>query len=233
MRKWSSIITAAVLVGGCVWSREPAGPIQHEHQVVELDKSELTRVHLTMGAGQLDVRGGATKLLEADFDYNVPAWKPSVAHHATGTQADLEISQTGQGTTLGKTENRWQLAFNDAMPMDLIARFGAGEAHLKLGSLALRNVELHMGAGEMEMDLRGNPTKSYRVEVHGGVGSATIYLPANVAVSATATGGIGDVSVRGLEKRDGRWINPRAASTGVTIELQVQGGVGEIRIIAE
>jgi len=233
MLKPGVVITAAVLVAGCVWNREPAGPIEHEHKVVELDKSELTRVHLTMGAGDLEVKGGATKLLEADFHYNVPAWKPSVTHRSTGTQSDLEISQASQTGVFGKAENRWQLTLNDAVPMDVIARFGAGEARLKLGSLNLRNVELHMGAGEMEMDLRGNPTKSYRVDIQGGVGSATVYLPAHVAISATASGGIGDITVRGLEKRDNRWINARATSTAVTIELQVQGGVGEIRIIAE
>jgi hypothetical protein len=90
-----------------------------------------------------------------------------------------------------------------------------------------------MGAGEVEMDLRGNPVKSYRAEIHGGVGSATVYLPASVGISATASGGIGDINVRGLEKRNGRWINPRAGSALVTIELDVRGGVGEIRIVAE
>ncbi len=233
MLKPGVVVAAAVVLAGCVSGCEPSRPIEHEHRVVELDKSELTRVHLAMGSGELEVKGGATELLEADFDYNVPAWKPSIAHHANATQSDLEISQ-GTGTTLfGKTENRWQLVLNDAMPMGVTAHFGAGRARMKLGSLNLRNVELHMGAGEVEMDLRGNPVKSYRAEIHGGVGSATVYLPASVGISATASGGIGDINVRGLEKRNGRWINPRAGSALVTIELDVRGGVGEIRIVAE
>jgi hypothetical protein len=190
------------------------------------------RVHLMMGAGELAVKGGATGLLEADFNYNVPAWKPSVVHHSTGTQSALEISQGSEATVFGKTENRWQLALNDTMPLEVTVHFGAGEARMKLGSLNLRNVELHMGAGEMEMDLRGNPVKSYRVEIHGGVGSATVYVPTSVAISASASGGIGDISVSGLEKRNGRWINPRAESAPVMIELDVRGGVGAIRIVA-
>jgi hypothetical protein len=233
MLKSGGVVAVAVLFAGCVSGCEPTRPIQHEHKVVELDTSELTRVHLTMGAGELAVKGGATSLLEADFNYNVPAWKPSVAHHSTGTQSDLEISQGSEATVLGKTVNRWQLALNDSMPLEVMVHFDAGEARMRLGSLNLRNVELHMGAGEMEMDLRGKPVKSYRVEIHGGVGSATVYLPASVAISATASGGIGDINVSGLEKRNGRWINPRAESAAVTIELDVKGGVGEIRIVAE
>ena len=232
MLKPDIVAAAAVVLAGCVWGCAPAGPMEHEHKVVELDKSELTRVHLKMGAGQLEIKGGAAKLLEADFDYNVPAWKPSVVQHSTGTQGDVEISQGSETTVLGKSENHWQLALNDAMPMEVIAHFGAGEAHMKLGSLNLRNVELHMGAGEMEVDLRGNPGKSYRVEIHGGVGSATVYVPTTVAISAAASGGLGSINVTGLEKRNGRWINPRAESAPVTIELEVHGGVGEIRIVA-
>jgi hypothetical protein len=229
-------IAAMVFLAGCVSGCEPPGPTTHDHQVVELDASEQTHVHLTMGGGELEVKGGAAKLLDADFSYNVPEWKPTVSHHSIGSagkESDLEIEQASGNSHFSNTVNRWELTLNDAMPMDVVAHIGAGEAHMNLGSLNLRGVELHVGAGEVDMDLRGNPTKSYRVEVQGGVGSLQVHVPSSVAISATATGGIGDISVSGLEKRDGRWINPRAESSPVTIELDVKGGVGEIRILAD
>ena len=67
-----------------------------------------------------------------------------------------------------------------------MAKLGAGEVQMNLGGLPLRNVEVNMGAGELKLDLRGNPKQSYDVRVNGGVGSATIYLPKNVGISATA-----------------------------------------------
>jgi hypothetical protein len=229
-------IAAAVLLAGCLSGCEPAGPTEHEHQAVELDTSELTHVHLTMGGGELEVKGGSARLLDADFSYNVPEWKPTVSHHATGStgkESDLEITQSSSSSRFSNTVNRWELGLNDAMPMEVVANVGAGQAHMSLGSLNLRGVELHVGAGEVDLDLRGHPARSYKVQVQGGVGSLTVHLPASVGISATATGGIGEVSVSGLEKRDGRWINPRAESSPVTIELEAQGGVGEIRIVAD
>ena len=71
------------------------------------------------------------------------------------------------------------------------------------------------------------------MQIHGGVGSATVRLPASVAISATASGGLGSIDVSGLEQRDGRWVNPRAGSSPVTIDLDVRGGIGEIKIVAE
>jgi len=233
MLKRSLVAAAAILLSGCTLGREPAGPLEHESEVIELDKSEMTRVELRMETGELQVEGGSPKLLEADFSYNVRAWKPLVDYQSTGARSDLKISQPSGTRATGETENRWNLKLSDAVPIDVIARLGVGEAHMKLGSLNLRNVELHVGVGEVEMDLRGDPKRSYDVQIRGGVGEATVYLPASVGISATATGGIGDINVRGLEKRDGRWINPRLAEAAVTIRLDVKGGVGEIHLVAE
>jgi N-terminal domain of toast_rack, DUF2154 len=233
MMKSIIIIAAVVLIAGCGWTSGPAGLTQHEHKVVELDKADLTHVNVTMGAGQLEMTGGATTLLQADFTYNVVAWKPTVTHTSSGSEGEVEIAQSSQSTVSGRTENHWQLALNDGVPLDVVAHVGAGEAHLALGDLNLRSLDVRMGAGELDLDLDGKPAKSYRVAIHGGVGKATVHLPSSVAISATASGALGDINVSGLEKRNGRWINPRVESGPVTIELDVQGAVGEIAIVAD
>ena len=226
------LVAATVLLSGCIGLGSP-GPTTHERRLVQLDAAEVTRVRLRMGAGELDVRGGAATLLEADFAYNVPEWKPSVNHSMKGSSSDLEVSQGDGPTMFGDTENRWRLALNDARPIELNARLGAGEARMTLGSLHLKRVELHVGAGEANVDLRGHPSESYRVEIHGGVGSATVRVPTTVGISATASGGLGSISVSGLQERGGRWMNAHAEGSPVTIELDVRGGIGEIKIVAD
>jgi hypothetical protein len=231
MRK-HGLVAATVLLSGCIGHVSP-GPTTHERKLIQLDAAEMTRVQLRMSAGELEVRGGAATLLEADFAYNVPEWKPSVTHSMRGTSSDVEVSQGDGATAFGDTENRWRLALHDARPVELSARLGAGEARMTLGSLHLKRVELHMGAGEADVDLRGHPSESYRVEIHGGVGSATVRVPNTVGISATASGGLGSISVTGLQQRGNRWVNLHAEGSPVTIELDVRGGIGEIKIVAD
>ena len=103
------------------------GPMEHETKVLDLDRSELTRVELKMGAGELRVSGGATKLMEADFDYNDPGSKPQVEYHSTGVRSDIDIHASG---TVQQGESKWDMRFNDSVGMDLVVKMGAGEAHL-------------------------------------------------------------------------------------------------------
>ncbi len=226
------VAAAALLLNGCGLGCVVAGETRHETRAIDLDKAEKARVVIRMGAGELRVKSGTPKLLEADFAYNVPDWKPSVEYHAGPAGGDLTISQPkDSGGGWGDTVYTWDVNLNRQLPLDVTASLGAGEANFELGEMNLRSVTVNIGAGEMTMDLRGAPKRDYNVSIQGGVGEATVYLPKDVAIAATAIGGLGDVSVTGLEKRNGVWMNPERASAPVTVYLDVKGGVGEIRLI--
>ena len=119
------IVAATLVLSGCI-GHGATGPIAHERRLIELDKADRTLVRLKMSAGELEVRGGAATLAEADFAYNVPEWKPVVTHSVNGAESDLEIAQGDGPTVFGDTENRWRLALNDGRPIDLNAHLGAG-----------------------------------------------------------------------------------------------------------
>jgi hypothetical protein len=208
----------------------PAGPVEHEHHVVERGAATSTRVDIAMSAGELELRSGAKTLFEGDFDFNVPALKPTIAYAVSGSTGDLKVSQ---GSTSGNYENSWRLNVDETTPIDLHVNLRAGDAELVLGRVNLSGLEVDLGAGDLVLDLRGTPAKSYSVSVQAGAGDTTIRLPASVAVSARTAGLLGDVNVSGLEERGGRWINPRAEGSGVTVHLQVQHAIGDLRIVAE
>jgi hypothetical protein len=226
-------VALAFALTGCVDLTQGTGPEQHETQSIDLDKAEMVRVEIKLGAGELEVEGGASKLLDADFTYNIPSWKPVVKYTSSGFRGTLRIEQPSHSHGGSHVNYKWNLRLNDKVPLDISAEFGAGQARMNLGSLDLRSVRVEMGVGEARLDLRGKPTRDYSVDVQGGVGQATIYLPHDVGVIAKAAGGIGNISVRGLEKRAGVYINPAHENAPVTIHLNVQGGVGEINIVAE
>ncbi len=229
----TTIATAAasLLLGGCEAGSLATSETRHETSAIELDKTEMARVAVRMGAGELRVTSGTPKLLEAEFTYNVPDWKPVVDYRAGASGGDLTISQPNTLGGFGHTVNNWELKLNDQLPLDVTASLGAGEANLDLGRMNLRSVTVNVGAGKMKMDLRGEPGRDYTVQIRGGVGEATVYLPRDVGISASAAGGIGDIDAKGLEKRDGVWINPERVNAPVTIRLDVKGGIGQINLI--
>jgi predicted membrane protein len=103
---------------------------------------------------------------------------------------------------------------------------------LNLGDLTLRRANVEMGVGELKMDLRGAPKSDYEVNVRGGVGEATIYLPENVGIDAHVEGGIGDIRAPGLSKRDGRYVNDSYGRAKTTVRLDIRGGIGSINLIS-
>ena len=183
-----------------------------------------------MSAGELEMRSGATALFEGDFDFNVPDLKPSVAYAVDGATGTVKVSQ---GSVSGNYENAWRLSLNDMTPVELDINLGAGDADLALGRLNLDALDIRLGAGDVVIDLRGMPTRSYRAKVQTGAGDTTIHLPSGVGISARTSGFIGDTNVSGLEKRDGRWVNARADGSPVTVDLDVQHAIGDLRILAE
>ena len=217
-----------LVLAGC--SMEMAGETRTEQQEIDLETgSTSTRVSLEMSAGELKVASGAAKLMEGQFTYNVDRFKPVIERKP----GELRISQgEAQGFGVG-VESRWDLRFNEGVPLDVTAKLGAGEAELDLGELNLRNLQVGIGAGQVHVDLRGTPKQSFDVRIEGCVGETVVYLPRSVGISATAAGGLGSISVNGLEKRGERWINAGHESDAVQITVDVKGGIGEIRLTAE
>ena len=210
-----------------------AGPTRTVTRSIELDNAESLAVTLNMGAGELHVSGGTPKLLDGNFRFNVPEWEPVVDYRNDGGRASLSIRQPSSRTSFRNTSNTWDLRLNDRVPTTIAVNVGAGQATFTLGSMDLAGVTLHEGAGEVTLDLRGTPKRSYNVSVDGGVGTARVRVPHSVGIIATAGGGIGGVNVSGLQKQGDAWVNPGHEHDAISIHLDVHGGVGEINISAD
>jgi hypothetical protein len=184
-----------------------------------------------MGAGEMRLRGGASKLLDGRFEYNVADWKPQVTTSDTNQVAAVTIKQSGNHRMGGNGKNLWNLALNNKVPLDLKIELGAGEALLYLGSLNLRTLDVSMGAGKVDADLRGTPAQSYDVHIKGGVGQAKVQLPTGVGIRAEAHGGFGSIDVSGLEKKGDYYENALYNTAKVNVRVTVEGGIGEIQLI--
>jgi predicted membrane protein len=90
-----------------------------------------------------------------------------------------------------------------------------------------------MGAGEVNLDLTGPRKQDLSADIQGGVGKAQIRLPKDIGVRAHAKGGIGSINVHGLTKDGDEYVNAAYGKSSTTIDLNVQGGIGEIDLNQE
>jgi predicted membrane protein len=112
--------------------------------------------------------------------------------------------------------------------MEMTVNMGAGRATLTLTGLALSRLELNMGAGETTIDLTGDWKKDLSAQIHGGVGKATIRLPRDVGVHVVARGGLGSINASDFQKQGDAYVNDVYGKSPVTLQIEVEGGVGEI-----
>jgi hypothetical protein len=117
--------------------------MKRESQTVDRDDSELVQVKFDMGAGNLKIPGGTDKLAAADFRYGAAAPKPEVHYSSAAGRGDLSITQSGSSSSLSHTSKDWDLRFNQDVPLKIEIHMGG--AHLDLGRLTLRNLDVDMG----------------------------------------------------------------------------------------
>jgi hypothetical protein len=234
---FASLVTAAILAGACGTqgggTQQEVGKMQHESKSVDPKDARSVRAQLKMGAGELNLTGGADQLMEGDFSYNVADWKPGVSYDVSGDEGELLVKQGGsEGSNLtGEARNEWDIRMNDELPTDLVVRLGAGESDLDLDSLKLEGLKLQMGAGKTTVDLTGDYAQSFDATIQGGVGEATVELPSEVGVKAKAQGGLGKIDAgEGLKRVGDSYVNGAYGESDVTLNVKVQGGVGEINL---
>ncbi len=221
----------AVAMAGCRVEMD-AGPVRSHTVSLDGGNAEMVRAEINMSAGELEVDGGAPKLMEGDFSYSEILGKPIVDYDATGFRGRLKIESPHKFAG-GEITNRWRLRFGGKYPLELHAQMGAGEGKLNLATLPLRRVEMNIGAGELRMDLRGNYSKDVEVEIKGGVGSARIRLPKGMGVVADVKGGLGSIDTGGMTRRGDRYYNEAFSESKPAIRLTIRGGIGEIKLMVE
>jgi hypothetical protein len=220
---------------GRAFSRERHGDRSMHHEVRSIERQDAKSAHITVesGAGQVTVSGGSSRLLDANFSYGYSFSSPQVDYKVQSGVGELTITQDGERTHFGTTHNDWDLRLSNDVPLTLKVNMGAGEGRFRLRDMQLTDLDLQMGAGHVDVDLTGARKQDLKADIQGGVGQATIRLPRNVGVIASASGGIGAVANHGLKRDGDDYVNDAYGKTPATIHLTVQGGVGEISLIQE
>lgn len=201
--------------------------------------AETAKIHLEMGAGELEVSGGATRLIEGTVRYNVAEWEPSVARD--GNQIDITQGSIDSIKLPGKDViNQWSLALGN-FPIDLDVQAGAYKGTLDLSGVPIVNLSISDGAskgtvkfdtlnpvsmerltyktGASQVDLEGLGNANVNeIVFEGGAGSYTLDFSGDLQQDLTVKLSAGMSNVR---------INvPEDAN----IEVIVDGGLSNVSV---
>ena len=225
--QWSFLALAVAGMAGCERATEP----ESKRQTVGLEGADFVEVDIGMGAGELRLQGGAADLMEGTFRYNVERWTPQVDYRVVDKQGKLSIRQRRRtGLHLGRTENTWEIRLNNRVPMDMTVHLGAGTSDLDLREFALKRLDIGMGVGELNLDLSGARKENLSVNIDGGVGSGTIYLPKDCGIRAEISGGIGSIHAPGFRQDGHAYANEVYGKTPASIDLHIEAGIGSIEL---
>jgi hypothetical protein len=227
------VLFAALLLTGC-GSRARVGELRSESQSVELGDAGPVRVEIDFGAGDLQVTGGAEKLLEADFTYNVAELKPEVKY-TDGTLVIWQPDSEGLPDLRGITDfrNEWGLRLNDVVPLDLSVNMGAGTSDLQLAGLSLTGLDITVGAGEYTVDLSGGWARDLDVSIDAGAADVSVLLPSEVGVRVEVDRGPTVIDAPGLVQDGNVYTNAAYGASEVTLHVDMQAGIGQIHLEIE
>jgi hypothetical protein len=225
------LIAVAFTATGC-YRGVRVGDLQTKSQTVERGDANAVNAEIQMGAGKLDVSGGASELLEASFIYNVEELDP----RATYTNGRLEVRDSGVNmgiaslADLDEFRNEWDLKLNEDVPMEMKINLGAGPSNLALGALALTSLNINGGAGEITIDLTGTWRNDLDARIAGGLGDLHLTLPREVGVRIEVDPGIGVVDASGLTRDGNTYTNDAYGVSDATLRIHIDGGVGNINL---
>jgi len=228
------VLLAALLLASCVSSDDVrVGKLRTETKSVELGDAKSVYAKINIGAGNLKVTGGAEKLLEADFTYNVAKLKPEV-EFTDGTLVVKHPDARGYRSPqdIKDFRNEWNLRLNNDVPMDLSLEMGAGTSDLQLAGLSLIGLDIMLGAGKSTVDLSGGWTRDLDLTINAGAANITVRLPKDIGVRVEVAA-MGRIEASGLKQDGYVYTNEAYGTSEVTLHITIEAGIGQINLQAE
>jgi len=218
MRRGWAVVAAAALMTPLAVQGQNWKTVTMSRQ---LEDSDEVRVSVEYGAGRFVVRSIDEDLLyRMNLRYDEDKYEPIA--DLTGDRLRLGVESLRSGMNIrGRDAGELELELARGVPMDLDLEFGAVQADIDLGGLALTNLELSTGASESMVDIsEPNPLDMRMATFEVGAAEFTVHGLGNLnAERITVDAGVGAITL-GLE---GRWQRDA--------ELNIQLGLGSLELL--
>ena len=209
-----------------VWAQQSWRTITSARQVAG---ERRLNVDVEYGAGRLRVEPERGNLLyRMEMRYDPSATVPVTTYNRSTGRLRLGLdSREGREREGRRGEGRASIALSPAVPMALKLEFGAGEADVKLGGLAIESLDLSTGASETRVSFdQPNRTAARSVKMEAGAASLVVTNLANArAQRIEFEGGVGETTL----DFGGTWTRDAQATVKIgigSVKLRLPRNVG-------
>lgn len=191
---------------------------------------ENAEVSLEMETGSINLSEGTDEyLLSGDISGKNTQKGPTQTFETRNGTGYLTIKQesTVALDPISK-EDTWNLALCRNIPISLSIISGTGSVSYQSGSLNLTNLAIHLGTGDLLVDLSSWKGRHLPVVINAGLGSVTIILPQDASIAASLESGLGSRTISGFEGGEGSYFHTGSDHNVSAISLSIKQGIGDL-----
>lgn len=233
------IFWPAILILAGAWMLLGPSVVKDEQKTdslaIPLESAQEAVVDINHGAGTLKIGAGAkaTNLVEGTFVGGVEQRIDYSSDWASLTLSAPSNVIFGFPGTFGPEGLRWDVRFNDRIPMDLRLHTGAGESRLDLSSLLVQKLSLETGASSTVITLPARAGMT-DVEVRAGAASVVMRIPQGVAARIFMKSGLVSTKIdtNRFPYNGSVYETPGYETSQNKVEIVVEAGVGSIEILS-
>ncbi len=198
-----------------------------------LDDLKSATVVLNIGTARTNVHAlnsDTSNLLQGTFQH-AQGTRVVKTYDAVGSAGRLALSEEGVNFFLGGTStSTWDVGLYPQVPLALQINGGVGRATLDLTDLQVTSLSVDSGVGTVDVTTPKSGIAT--VSLNGGVGSATVKIPQGVSARIRVSAGLGGINVdtARFPKFGDLYQSADYASASSKVDIQVDGGLGSIRI---
>lgn len=197
---------------------------------------EMAVLRLHMGAGSLNITGGADALVAGEIEYNVERWEPEIERQ--GNRLTIMQNRIRGSLPTDRVINNWDLQLGDS-PIDLSIEAGAYQGTIDLSGLRILDLEISDGASDSRVTFNEpNPERMRTFRYSTGASQVHLIGLANANFEElTFEGGTGNyrLDFSGELQQDARVEISSGLSNvdlvfpeDVSVEVRISGGLNNV-----
>jgi uncharacterized membrane protein len=190
----------------------------------------------TRASFDVELKNGVVKVEIAAGAVELKAGKTTDNYLDVYKNGELKESFTAAGEKEVRTKKEHnkgvelETAFNTKDLYDIEFALGAANAELNLAEYKVKNVEIEMGASNVDLTL-GNNVENVTVKIESGAGSATIRIPKSSRCSVQKESFLTNKEFDGFIKdNDGVYKTDNFESAKNTVAIEFEGALSDLKI---